>query len=282
MAGERSRPPAAPSSVGQRRPRRARRRRRRAARSTGSRSAPSRRRRGDRDGDAEPGAGRRAEQVRVGQRVAEDALVAAAGQGEHRADEQPEHHPGQPELGDDRDLALGQPASSHAGQQVEQLGRDAAGRQRDRPEREPGDDRDQHRDDAGDQPAPAAAAPAATSARSPAGGVGRRDARSRPSAPGPWRWRRRSTRRRSTTRGPQREAMSSSSSTTWPFLTAVSRPSRGAPRPSSARLLAALGVGQEDQVGVGLDERPRPRAAGSRRCPSVSAASAMFSRPTSA
>ena len=57
-----------------------------------------------------------AEQVRVGQRVAEHALVAAAGQGEHRADQQPEHDPGQAQLGDDRGLALGQPAVDvHAG-----------------------------------------------------------------------------------------------------------------------------------------------------------------------
>ena len=97
MAGERSRPPAAAEQVGerdraeradeggQRRPSAAARRSRR--RSRLARSAIT-------AVTAEPGAGRDAEQVRVGQRVAEHALVAAAGQGQHRADQQRRAPPG--------------------------------------------------------------------------------------------------------------------------------------------------------------------------------------------
>ena len=59
--------------------------------------------------------------------------------------------------------------------------------------------------------------------------------------------------RKSTTRGPQREATSSSSSTTPPDLTAVELVPAGPGGDGLGRLAAALGVGQEDQVGVGLD-----------------------------
>ena len=57
---------------------------------------------GDRDRRAEPGAGRDAEQVRIGERVAEDALVRRAGEREHAADERAEHDPGRAELPEDR------------------------------------------------------------------------------------------------------------------------------------------------------------------------------------
>ena len=157
VAGDRSSPTGRAEHVGQRAPRRARtgeRGQRNGHRQPGERALPAGAAEGDRRGDREAGAGGHPEQVRVGQRVAEHALVAAAGQGEQAADEQAQHHPGQPQLGDDRDLALGQPAVQvHPGDQVEQLGGDAARGQAHRAERHPGDERDEHRDQPRDQPA---------------------------------------------------------------------------------------------------------------------------------
>ena len=59
----------------------------------------------------------------------------------------------------------------------------------------------------------------------------------------------------STTRGPHREAMSSSIAKTWPFWTAViwSHPSRALD--GLEALAAALRVGEEDEVRVGGDDR---------------------------
>jgi hypothetical protein len=51
-----------------------------------------------------PCAGRRPEQVRVGERVPEDALVGRAGRGEHGADEEPERDSGGPQLPENRVL----------------------------------------------------------------------------------------------------------------------------------------------------------------------------------
>ena len=65
---------------------------------------------GDDQRRAEPGAGGRAEQVRVGQRVAEDALVGGAGDRQPGADQGGEHHPRQPQLQQHGLLGAAQPA----------------------------------------------------------------------------------------------------------------------------------------------------------------------------
>ena len=65
----------------------------------------------DRERRAEAGAGRDAEQVRVGERVAEDALVGRAGEREHAADEQPEHDARRAKLPEDRAVASARDAS---------------------------------------------------------------------------------------------------------------------------------------------------------------------------
>ena len=67
-------------------------------------------------GDAEAGARRRAEQVRVGQRVAEHALVAGAGRRRAiDADQQAEHDPGQADLPQRPCAAVSvRPASNHS------------------------------------------------------------------------------------------------------------------------------------------------------------------------
>ena len=53
---------------------------------------------------------------------------------------------------------------------------------------------------------------------------------------------------KSATRGPQREAMSSSAASTWPFLTAGTVSNAGTLGERLGGLVAALGVGQHDQV----------------------------------
>ena len=58
----------------------------------------------------------------------------------------------------------------------------------------------------------------------------------------------------STTRGPQRLATSSSSATTWLSPTAESTENPGRSAKVAAFCCAALGVGEEDQVGVGVDQ----------------------------
>ena len=58
----------------------------------------------DRERRPEPRAARDAEQVRVGERVAEDALVGGAGDGEHAADERREHDPRRAQLPEHRVL----------------------------------------------------------------------------------------------------------------------------------------------------------------------------------
>ena len=70
----------------------------------GGRHSGSRSRRevDDRDRRAEAGAGGDAEQVRVGERVPEDALVRGAGDRQHRADQRAEHDPRQPDVPEDR------------------------------------------------------------------------------------------------------------------------------------------------------------------------------------
>ena len=121
---------------------------------------------------------------------------------------------------------------------------------------------DQHGGDAAEQPAEAQPAARTAPGRGPprAAGCPLTFARGRPAAArhaGTLATASTIARSRSTTRGPHREAMSSSSTTIWLFLTAVmpAQPLRALT--VSGVLLAALGVGQEDQVRVGLDQRLR-------------------------
>ena len=105
------------SGRARRRSRRRPRRRRRPPPGAGSRRRlPGRVR--DHERRAEPGPGRHAEQVRVGERVAEHALVGRARGREHRADEQAEHDPRHPELPEDRRVRRGRAASARQQRQV--------------------------------------------------------------------------------------------------------------------------------------------------------------------
>ncbi len=69
----------------------------------------------DRDRRPEPGPGGDAEQVRVGERIAEDALVRGAGHRQHRADERAEHDARQPDVPEDRLLGQARAANGRAG-----------------------------------------------------------------------------------------------------------------------------------------------------------------------
>ena len=100
---------AAPEEVrpgdGEQRPREGRQRQRvdRAERAVGSER--------DRTGRAESGTGGRAEQVRIGERIAEDALVGAAREPEHAAHHQPEDDAGQPQLVEDQGVRRTEPVT---------------------------------------------------------------------------------------------------------------------------------------------------------------------------
>jgi hypothetical protein len=61
---------------------------------------------GDHQRRTEPGAGRRAQEIRVGKRIAEDTLVGSARRGEHCSDQEPECDPRHPDLPEDRVLRL--------------------------------------------------------------------------------------------------------------------------------------------------------------------------------
>ena len=124
----------------------------------------------DHDGGTEPGPGGDAEQVRVGQRVAEDALVGGAAAGQHRADEDAEHDPGQPDLPDDRRVERGNRDVRMPGQ----VGRDRLEHLRHRQAGRP----DGHPDDDGDDSS-AAVADRDRPARPDPAGPGRRPAASR-------------------------------------------------------------------------------------------------------
>ena len=58
---------------------------------------------GDRHRGTETGACGDAEQVRIGERIAERSLIRGAAHGQRRTDEKAEHHAGQPDLFDDGD-----------------------------------------------------------------------------------------------------------------------------------------------------------------------------------
>ena len=106
---------------------------------------------GDHDRRAEPGAGRRPEQVRVGERVPEDALVGGAGRGEHGADEEPERDPRRAQLPEDRVLGRRERRlDAEEGDVAEHLAGDRGDAEVDRPERE-AEQRREHDEDAGGQ-----------------------------------------------------------------------------------------------------------------------------------
>ena len=98
---------------------------------------------GDDQGRAQPGAGGRAEQVRIGQRIAEDALVGRPGDRQPGADQRGEDHPRQPELRAGRPPACrsARRTGAAAGRPVEQGDDDGAGRQRERAHPDPGEQR---------------------------------------------------------------------------------------------------------------------------------------------
>ena len=105
-----------------------------AAAGAGSTTQPCRRapQRRERQRRPEPGAGRRAEQVRVDERVAEHALVAGAGERQHRSDDAAEHDPRHADLPHDVPLGVADAAVDVDQRQlVEQL-------QRHPPPRRPG------------------------------------------------------------------------------------------------------------------------------------------------
>ncbi len=229
---------------------------------------------GDRDRRSEPGAGSDAEQVGVDERVAEDALVGAAGEGEHPADEQAEHDARGAELPEDgrvgrREVRL-HPEQRHVRE-------DARGRSRSKPmpagptnsPTSTGQDDERDRDR---PPVRARADAEGTRTASPSATRRRCDAHffaiSFTFAA--------TSRTKSTTRGPQREAMSSSTAEHAAVLDRRDRPPAGALVDLRDRLPAADGVGEDDQLRVGRDDvllgelrvarsrSCRPR----RRCPS--------------
>ena len=98
---------------------------------------------GDDERRAQARARRRPEQVGVGERVAEDTLVAGAGHGQHAADEGDEQHPGQPQHEQDLRLqALQRGAHVHADLR-QQGGDDLPRGEGDGAHRDPEDDRDE-------------------------------------------------------------------------------------------------------------------------------------------
>ena len=227
---------------------------------------------GDRERRAEPGAGRDAEQVRVGERVVEDALVRRPGDGEHPADERREQDARDTDIPQDRLL-----------RRVERRG-DAG-----IPSFAPSE--------RSTSPTPMSTGPATT----PTANATARNDTAATAHPGVtprsrerarrcggclhstpyWRPRRSSAvpiaRTRLTSRGPQRDAIESSSRTTEPDA------HRGDPRPPGTAatvpraLRAAHRVGEDDQVGVRRDDvlGRELRIVGARPV----ASSAMLRRP---
>ena len=190
----------------------------------------------DHDGGAEPGPGRRAEQVRVGERVAEHALVCRAGNGERAADRAPSTTLGSRSC----NSRMPPPGSAPSGadeRQPAQISRTPLA-ERDRSPRQSG--RAPRRRQAGRTPRPGPRrSPVRPSASRPRG---------RPPTGGlpcglelfPCR-RRHGGPDRVTMRGSQRDAMSSLSGTTSPSFTAVQGCPAG-PGGDRARGLAAAVV----------------------------------------
>ena len=181
--------------------------------------------RDDHDGGPETAARGHPEQVRIGQRVAEHALVSGAATGQHGADQGAEHDPGQPELPDDVGVDGRHPERRMPRQQLGEQRPDhdrqgQPGRADGHPGQQGGDQHGGgHRDRA---PGTDPGQRGQRGRRTPAGrrGLARHRLHRRPSSAGQAAVS--TVRSRSVTRGPQREAMSSFSAMTWPALTAAS------------------------------------------------------------
>ncbi len=63
---------------------------------------------GESDGRSQPGSGRHAKEVRVGEGIAKHTLVGGPGDCQHRSDERTENQPRQPDLEENVRLDLGQ------------------------------------------------------------------------------------------------------------------------------------------------------------------------------
>ena len=165
----------------------------------------------DHERRAEPGPGGRTEEIGIRERVPEHALVGGPGRGEHRADEEPERDARRADLPEDGVLGLCQRRLHVQERHVaQQLAADRAQAEIDRPD---GESDESGRDDATEpRREPPCAQP--------------RQGRPTPLPNGdhvPASWNAWATiSAKSTMRGPQREAMSSSTGTTSPPFTAES------------------------------------------------------------
>ena len=103
---------------------------------------------------AEPGSRRRAQEVRVDERVPEDALVGSSGRGEHGADEEAERDPRRPELPEDGVVGVRERRLDAEERDVAQhLRATGTTPEVDRPEREPEQRRQDDEDAGGEGPA---------------------------------------------------------------------------------------------------------------------------------
>ena len=174
----------------------------------------------DRDRRAEAGAGRDAEEVRIRERIAEDALVRRARDREHRADERREDDPRHADLPEDR--LLGRRERRREAGDVEACRRrleHGADAEVDRPDEHADRERHEQERDRGARPG----------RRS---GRGREPRRRAPLRPTRRYWRSRAraaetARKKFTIRGPQREAIESSMRTIDPLRTALTRSQPG-------------------------------------------------------
>ena len=172
----------------------------------------------DHERGAEPGARRRAEEVRIGQGIAEDTLIARSRGGEHGPDEETEDDARSTKLPQDRVLRVRERrVDAEEGDVAQHLADDRHDPEVDGPEREPQQRRHDDEGAGGESPAERDSAERrlrpGREARSETAGAAHSGCPipSRASAI-------RAT--KSTVRGPQREAMSSSASTTSPLATA--------------------------------------------------------------
>ena len=184
-----------------------------------------RRHRRHRDRRAEPGSGRRSEQVRVGERIPEHPLVGRARCGQRCADERGHDHARQSQVPEDRGLLLG-----HAGRRVAER-------------RQPSE-----RIACGDCTGPTSSPATIERSSSPTPNASQRARRLTPRSPRHALDRSRDPAQEVHDPGPQRDAMSSSIEITSPAPPRRSGPP-GTLRHRRRGLAAALRVGEEDQVG---------------------------------
>ena len=174
----------------------------------------------DRDRRAEPGAGGDAEEVRIRERIAEDALVGRAREREHRADERGEDDARHADLPEDRLLGRGERRRDAGNAEPRRRSTRAPPRRRGRPARRGRRRRARTTRKATAEHTPSGLEPAGADL----GGV-LRDGRHRY-------WRSRASaddiaRKKSTSRGPQREAIESWTRTIEPVRTALIRSQPG-------------------------------------------------------